>query len=572
MTSKRLIRKDEGTHRDYIPKKTTTSTMKTQSKESDLLDNPTNTRRHSVPGLDGVKYATEAPYGEAASASITSKHFKTSIREHQRIAAWNVRGLLKPGKLCIVEKEMVSHKINILAISETHLQGYGHYKTSMGNTFYFSGSDNSSSNGVGILVPDRLNGYVLGYNPVSDRIVTMKLNTKPCTLNIVSIYAPTSQSSEEEIETFYGKLEETLDSIPNREITMILGDWNAKVGNTTADEHLRETVGHYGLGSRNERVVRIDEMMSQPFKFCKGVRQGCILSPILFNAYGEYIMRHTCDQWEGGVRIGGVKLNNLRYADDTTLLAADEAEMCTLLERMERVSINLGLSINKDKTKIMVMDRSHTLGFTGALNLHFVEEFVYLGSTITNNGSCELDVRRRIGMAKSAMSQLHKTWKDRNISLRTKIKLVRTLVFSILLYGAETWTLKSADRKRIDAFKMWCWRKMLRIPWTAFRTNASILAQLKVKIRLSTICLKRILEYFGHIARKDGDNLEKLVITGKVEGKRSRGRSPMRWSDQVRTTLESTVYDALRVAGDRKEWHTILKTRIRDGGGHDPHT
>lgn len=175
-------------------------------------------------------------------------------------------------------------------------------------------------------------------------------------------------------------------------------------------------------------------------------------------------------------------------------------------------------------------------------------------------------------MAKSAMSQLHRTWRDRNISLKTKTKLVRTLVFSILLYGAETWTLRSADRKRIDAFEMWCWRKMLRIKWTAFRTNISILTKLSIKTRLSTICLKRVLQYFGHIARKDGDNLEKLVVTGKVEGKRARGRSPMRWSDQIRTTLDSTVYDALRVAEDRLRWRKIIKSSLMDGGGHDPQT
>ena len=110
---------------------------------------------------------------------------------------------------------------------------------------------------------------------------------------------------------------------------------------------------------------------------------------------------------------------------------------------------------------------------------------------------------------------------------------------------------------------------MLRIPWTAFRTNASILTKLKIKKRLSTICLKRILEYFGHIARKHGDNLEKLIVTGKVEGKRPRGRSPMRWSDQIRATLDSTVYDALRIAEDRAKWRHI--SIIKDGGGHAPY-
>lgn len=138
---------------------------------------------------------------------------------------------------------------------------------------------------------------------------------------------------------------------------------------------------------------------------------------------------------------------------------------------MEHISAELGLQINKSKTKLMVVDRTNKLVFTGALRLDFVDHFIYLGSSISNNGSCESEVRRRIGMAKSAMTQLRKIWADRNITRKTKIKLVQTLVFSIFSYGAETWTIKKADRDRIDAFEMWCWRRMLQIPWTAFRTN-----------------------------------------------------------------------------------------------------
>ncbi|CAH2210972.1 jg14263 [Pararge aegeria aegeria] len=205
----------------------------------------------------------------------------------------------------------------------------------------------------------------------------------------------------------------------------------------------------------------------------------------------------------------------------------------------------------------------------GSLNLEIVENFIYLGSNISATGSCETEVRRRIGLAKSAMSQLHRTWKDRNISIKTKVRLVRALIFPIFTYAAETWTIKAADRQRIDAFEMWCWRRMLRIPWTARRTNASILRQLKITRRLSTTCLKRILEYFGHIARRDGDNLEKIVVTGKVEGKRPRGRSPIRWSDQIRTVLDTKVHTALNVAQSRVKWLKIVQ-KVVSGRGHDP--
>ncbi|CAH2228347.1 jg2703 [Pararge aegeria aegeria] len=112
---------------------------------------------------------------------------------------------------------------------------------------------------------------------------------------------------------------------------------------------------------------------------------------------------------------------------------------------------------------------------------------------------------------------------------------------------------------------MWCWRRMLRIPWTAHKTNASILRQLKITRRLSTTCLKRIFEYFGHIARRDGDNLEKIVVIGKVEEKRPRGRSPIRWSDQI----DTKVHTVLNVAQSRVKWHKIVQ-KVVSGRGHDP--
>ncbi|CAH2254798.1 jg15382 [Pararge aegeria aegeria] len=170
------------------------------------------------------------------------------------------------------------------------------------------------------------------------------------------------------------------------------------------------------------------------------------------------------------------------------------------------------------------------------------------------------------------MSQLHRTWKDSNISIQTKVRLVRALIIPVFTNAAETWTIKAADRQRIDAFEMWCWRRMLRIPWTAHRTNVSILRQLKITRSLSATCrkpVKRILEYFGHIPRRDGDNLEKIVVTGEVEGKRPRGRSPIRLSDQIRSALDTKVHTALNVAQSRVKWHKIVQ-KVVSGRSHDP--
>ena len=239
--------------------------------------------------------------------------------------------------------------------------------------------------------------------------------------------------------------------------------------------------------------------------------------------------------------------------------------MTELLQRVENESLKLGLKINKEKTKLMIVDRSNIIQMTGALSdLETVDKFVYLGSTVTNQGDCETEIRRRIGMAKSAMTRLNKIWRDRNISRNLKTKIVRTLVFPIFLYGAESWTLRAGDKDRVDAFEMWCWRRMLRIPWTARRTNASILQELNITTRLSSVCLERVLRFFGHIARRGEESLEKLIMVGRAPGVRPRGRSPKRWSDQIKLNIAPTLHGAVHLAGDRQTWKEIVHSRVRE--------
>ncbi|CAG4924021.1 unnamed protein product [Colias eurytheme] len=227
---------------------------------------PTDHRRHSVTGLSDVKYATEASIEFCEESDRrTNVNCKSNsgeripLRKEHRFATWNVRGLLQAGKLTIVDREASDHHISILGLSETHMRGQGHFKTASGNTLYFSGSENKSANGVGFLLPSHMTKYVMGYNPISDRIISLKINAKPHILNILQIYAPTEKAKEEDIDDFYNLLNSSLCAIPNREITIILGDWNAKVGDTKNDDHIRSAVGLYGLGTRNERGQRLIE-------------------------------------------------------------------------------------------------------------------------------------------------------------------------------------------------------------------------------------------------------------------------------------------------------------------------
>lgn len=996
---------------------------------------PADARRH-FSGTGGVKCATghalvalQAPHGNSATDEPkTSK----SIRHPHRIGTWNVRGLNQPGKLQTVENEMQRKNVHLLGLSETHWKGQGHCTSDSGSTVYFSGPEDESSRGVAFIVPRSMNKCVVGYNPVSDRIITLKLNTIPCKLNIVQVYAPTAQSTEEEIEGFYDTLTAALKRLSKREVTIILGDFNAKVGDTESDDHLRRVAGKYGIGERNDRgerllqfcceenftisntcfkhhirrlytwispgdrcrnqidyilirtrwrssvtnattypgadcgsdhqllvatiqlrlkrikrprvvpnmrsielngfrqgfeqrvkdfpssiidsdskwehfkrmvektatenklvkpvmkdfitpetaqiilerrelkeqglcspgdlqryselsrqvqlccrkdydsyingiclqleqhslknefrylfqkvkeltgtrkpktcviedksgclltdvadvldrwktycaelyntsdstnavitwsteepdilpseiehaikalkckktpgkdgitaellknlgqkgtkaitdicntiwktgkwpkdwtesvfiplhkkgsskdcgnyrtlalishaskillhvinrrlnyflsrqipeeqagfvkgkgtreqilnvrqiieksrefnspvilcfidytkafdcvqwdhlwfvllemgvpehlvaliqslytenrsFVRIGTEYSNMFQTKKGVRQGCILSPALFNIYGEYVIRKTIENWEKGFPVGGKRLSNLRYADDTVLLATSMEDMTELFQRLETESGNIGLAVNRSKTKVMIVDRAGTLANVtcNIPGINIVDQYIYLGSQICNDGSCVPEIKRRIGMAKDAMTRLNNIWKKRGIGIKTKIRLTRALVFPIFLYGVETWTILARERQRIDAFEMWCWRRLLRIPWTAKRTNVSILNQLKIKTRLSTICQQRILSYFGHTVRRGDESLEKLIVVGSTEGKRSRGRSPTRWTDQVKDSSSSEFYAVVRDALDRNRWRQIIRSRCYPDADHDP--
>lgn len=315
------------------------------------------------------------------------------------------------------------------------------------------------------------------------------------------------------------------------------------------------------LYSHSEALVQIDNFLSKPCAIRKGARQGCILSPMLFNIYSEYIMRGALENWNGGITVGGVKISNLRYADDTVLFASSAEELQELMGRLEKESTNLHLEINHDKTKIMIVDRlnNNRPDITHIGLSQVVNQFVYLGAVITNEGGSSAEVRRRCEMARRTMRDLQRTWVDSDITINTKKQIVKTLIFPIVLYGAETWTLKATDRRILDACEMWCWRRMLRVPWTARRTNASILDVIQEPQRLSQTVYSRILRYFGHVSRRENDNLDRLIVQGKLEGRRPRGRSPKRWADQIKDLTNTSIIEATRDATNRDRWRDIVR-------------
>ena len=172
-----------------------------------------------------------------------------------------------------------------------------------------------------------------------------------------------------------------------------------------------------------------------------------------------------------------------------------------------------------------------------------VRTFIFLGSKITADGDCSHEIKRCLLLGRKAMTNLDSLLKSRDITLPTKVHLVKAMVFPVVMYGLESWTLKKAERQRIDTFKLWCWRRLLRISWTARRSNQSILKEISSEYSLERLMLKLKLQYFGHLMQRT-DSLEKTLMLGKIEDGRRRGRQRMRWLDGMTDVVDmmSTIH------------------------------
>ena len=235
------------------------------------------------------------------------------------------------------------------------------------------------------------------------------------------------------------------------------------------------------------------------FQIGKGVRQGCTLSPCSFNLYPEYIMPNArLDEAQAGIRPAGRNINNLRYADTTTLMAESEEELKSLLMKVKEESEKAGLKLNIQKMKIMAFGPIASQQIDRE-TMETVTEFIFLGSKITVDGECSHEIEKCLLLGRKAMTNLDSLLKSRDITLPTNVCLVKAMVFPVVMYGCESWTIKKAELQRIDAFELWCWRRLLRACWTARRSNQSILKEIRHEYSLEGLMLKLKLQYFGHL-------------------------------------------------------------------------
>ena len=270
-----------------------------------------------------------------------------------------------------------------------------------------------------------------------------------------------------------------------------------------------------------------------------------------------------------GISVQGMCINNLRFADDVDILDEDPIELEKTTQELYDEAKKYGLYMNFDKTKTMVFgDKNITRRIVvEGMQLENVERFNYLGSSMTYDLDCKSEIKIRIARGTAALKAMDKVWKSSAINIKTKLKVLKTCVFSTMLYGCETWVLTKDLQRRVLSFERKCYRKLLRIGWTQKVTNEEVYKRVNMTENLLQKVIQRKLGLFGHICRMKEDRKIKALIFGIMDGRNKRGRPHREWADDIEEWGGANLQELGHAAQSRQGWKDIVR-RASDTYGH----
>ena len=313
--------------------------------------------------------------------------------------------------------------------------------------------------------------------------------------------------------------------------------------------------------------MRVGQELGEWFEQRVGTRQGDPVSPVIFITYLERAMDKN-EVNRKGITISGETIDDLRFADDIDLLEENIDNLQESLDKTAKAASEMDLVVNIAKTKVMVFGRE-TAEKNITLNeieIENVNEFIYLGSLLTWDNNCSKEIKRRIARAMGTLGGFNKVWSSREIRLEVKLNILKTCVFSTLLYAAETWTIKKEDKDRLLSFEMKCYRRILRIRWQQKITNVEVRRRMKVTTNVMQEVIKRKMTMFGHICRMTRDRRVKKVMEGFMEGNNRRGRPRREWLQDIEAWGGKNVPTLMREAQDRNRWRIIVMHAVDTNG------